>query len=478
MYLRRLEIDNLKLIRKMDLQLDPSPDSAMGMWTVLIGRNGRGKTSILRAIALAAFGKSQASALAEDWLRSIPDRRLGGTAQTRIGAWFSFGARRPKSAAIPEQATGLVSWLGYTSGDSEFVGRRELNAQRADGQVPYEAWMADGARDVASPGLNNTNYRLNDSDARLGPPDDFIIEARRKNLDHLFVAAYGNTRRLYQPSSTKSRSGQSHRIASLFDPAFRITGLDFFENLGNGRAERFDALLQQALFSVADLMHEVTGLDLQKLSLDDSGVPDAIQADETYTATLDLPGGPIRIPTVWLADGQQALLSWLADLIGHLMLDQRRVTDPADFEGLVLVDDIDLHIHPDWQTRLIPALKRAFPRLQFIVTTHSPLIIASLRPEEVIELDLDPNGNVVANPLDVDPRLMTSTELYRRIFGVHETPPDPIFTDVKRYEFLCFTPYRTDEQETERKRLRRQLVAAGIKRIAKPVRREPLPPAP
>lgn len=476
MYLRRLEIDHLKLIEKCALDLVETRTDAPRMWTVLIGRNGRCKTSILRSIAALSAGFVHATNLGKPWILSLADRRPPAPDAPfrripQMRAYFSIEAEATKSAQLPPGTVGVFSILANLPGEADFVGWSKGHGRHPNHPLPSQL---DGDRplDARDPYIGVLES------GRQAPPDHALVHARRKQASHLFVAAYGNTRRLHRPGSIETRSGHEHRLASLFDPDYRITGLDHFKDLGNGRAERFKDLLQQALFRGTDLMHEISSVDLAELSFDDSGTPDEIQQDQTYTATLDLPGGPIEVPTAWLADGQQALLSWLADLIGHLMRDQREVTDPADFTGLVLVDDIDLHIHPDWQTRLVPALKRAFPKLQFIVTTHSPLIIASLHPQEVIELDLDESGSVVAHPLDVDPRLMTSTELYRRIFGVHETPPDPIFTVVKHYEFLCFAPHRTDEQEAERKRLRRKLVAAGIKRIAKPVPREPLPPMP
>lgn len=62
--------------------------------------------------------------------------------------------------------------------------------------------------------------------------------------------------------------------------------------------------------------------------------------------------------------------------------------------GIVLIDELDMHLHPKWQKTIIEDLKRTFPKIQFIVTTHSPFIIQSLTTEEILNLD----GNVVTNP--------------------------------------------------------------------------------
>ncbi len=472
MYLRELRIQNLELMKDLHLLFgaqharEPAswPAEPPG-WTVLIGRNGRGKTSILRSIAVAAAGYAFGSELSGEWVPSLLDRRAKTPAGVDINAWFEFRAERMSSLpawtdAHGERAAlrGFVAGAGLLAGDTGLLMHSQLVDE--DGPLPPEAPDEEGI-------------------ARLR---DWLESARRRNAPHLFVAAYGNTRRLFRPGQIESRNRPAiDRLRSIFDPDYRIMGLDFDDKLGNGRRARYRSLLEKALFADDRLMHEIKALHFGELAFDDSDVSDAIQQDQTYTATMRLGEGSARtidVPTAWLADGQQALLSWLADLIGHLMLDQKDVTDPADFEGLVLVDDIDLHIHPDWQTRLVPALKRAFPKLQFIVTTHSPLIISSLRPEEVVVLDLDEGGNIEARHLEVDPRLLTTTELYARVFGVRDTPPDPIYRTLHHYEYLARDPIRSHEEQARLQTLRAELQAADVRNLAEPAPWTPEPEEP
>ena len=54
--------------------------------------------------------------------------------------------------------------------------------------------------------------------------------------------------------------------------------------------------------------------------------------------------------------------------------------------GLVLIDEIDLHLHPKWQRQIVPALKKIFPKIQFFATTHSPQVIGECKPEEIVLL--------------------------------------------------------------------------------------------
>ena len=63
------------------------------------------------------------------------------------------------------------------------------------------------------------------------------------------------------------------------------------------------------------------------------------------------------------------------------------------WRGLVLIDELDLYLHPLWQVGLVRALKATFPRVQFIVTTHSPMLLPGLERDEIIHLKLDDAGN-------------------------------------------------------------------------------------
>lgn len=89
------------------------------------------------------------------------------------------------------------------------------------------------------------------------------------------------------------------------------------------------------------------------------------------------------------SDGYKAIISITADIAYRAIklnphLGERAVLDT---EGIVLIDEIDMHLHPKWQRHIVEDLKRTFPKIQFIVTTHSPFIVQSLKKDEVINLD-------------------------------------------------------------------------------------------
>lgn len=92
-------------------------------------------------------------------------------------------------------------------------------------------------------------------------------------------------------------------------------------------------------------------------------------------------------------------------ILGILKEIELRFKEPyinaAEFNGVIMIDEIDLHLHPTWQAKLVDTLKVLFPVAQFIVTTHSPSILQTLNPKEIIPLGMDEDGNVYIKELNL-----------------------------------------------------------------------------
>ena len=104
-----------------------------------------------------------------------------------------------------------------------------------------------------------------------------------------------------------------------------------------------------------------------------------------------------------------------------------------EFDGVILIDEIDLHLHPTWQARLVNTLKELFPKAQFIVTTHSPSVLQTLSPEEIIPLGIDEEGNVFRKDLSLGKYGLqgwTIEEILHDIMDMPETT-SKIFEKVK-----------------------------------------------
>ncbi|SMG17189.1 AAA family ATPase [Dethiosulfovibrio salsuginis] len=109
-----------------------------------------------------------------------------------------------------------------------------------------------------------------------------------------------------------------------------------------------------------------------------------IEMDELIIVTDE---GPM--PFGLLSDGYRNMVAMVADIAHRASRLNPHMEEgvTARIEGIVLIDEIDLHLHPKWQRRVVSDLQEAFPKLQFIATTHSPFIIQSLEPGQVIDLD-------------------------------------------------------------------------------------------
>lgn len=163
-----------------------------------------------------------------------------------------------------------------------------------------------------------------------------------------------------------------------------------------------------------------------------------------------------------LGDVGDPLLDRLSSLfsrtVNHNAIDVDGVANLiGELSGLVLVDEVDLHLHPKCQVEIITALKEAFPRVQFIVTANSPLVLAGSRKDEVLEIK---DGVAVA--ADNDPRLKTTSELYRDFFGIKELYPTALARMARDYRRLASNPFRSDVEDAEMKTLADELTKEGV----------------
>ena len=126
-----------------------------------------------------------------------------------------------------------------------------------------------------------------------------------------------------------------------------------------------------------------------------------------------------------LSDGYRNVVAIVADIAIKMVMLNPHLDDEtlSRTPGVVLIDELDLHLHPKWQRRIVEDLRRTFPLVQFICTTHSPFIVQSLRSgEELIVLDGQPTL-AVAN--------LTLEEVAEGLMGVNETDVSARYTEMK-----------------------------------------------
>jgi len=127
----------------------------------------------------------------------------------------------------------------------------------------------------------------------------------------------------------------------------------------------------------------------------------------------------LRQPFWMLSDGYRNMVAMAADIAIRASLLNPHLGSEAAAKtpGIVLIDEIDLHLHPKWQRTVVEDLRRTFPLVQFVATTHSPFIIQTMRPNEIIRLPDD------SAPIDYSPGSVD--DAIREVMGVedHDWPP-------------------------------------------------------
>ncbi len=162
-----------------------------------------------------------------------------------------------------------------------------------------------------------------------------------------------------------------------------------------------------------------------------------------------------------LSSGTQGTLLWIwalaLKMAHHYDWQEGWEKKPA----ILLIDEIENHLHPTWQRRVIPALLDHFPNLQIFATTHSPFVVAGLKAGQVHLLKRDENTGVVTHTRNTEDIIgWTADEILRTMMGVDE-PTDQITVDrTKRLRELRRKETLTAEEESELNTLRRQVSEA------------------
>jgi hypothetical protein len=183
-----------------------------------------------------------------------------------------------------------------------------------------------------------------------------------------FMVGYGATRRVENvenlgPQTTKRRSVRYQRVAGLFEDYITLFPLGaWLSHLKKTSRDRY-AEIKSLLRTLLPKDTEFTGRFEQ--------LEPVFQHRGVY-----LPFGA-------LSDGYRAFIGMVGDLIYHLQLTCPKQMKLRQITGIVLVDDIDLHLHPSWQLTVVPNLATTFPMIQFILTSHSPILVGTVHAKNI-----------------------------------------------------------------------------------------------
>ncbi|MCX7109772.1 MAG: AAA family ATPase [Proteobacteria bacterium] len=322
MYIQSIEISNLKSFSKLNLELDENT-SKQG-WHVIIGPNGSGKSSLVRAVAFALIGTPEV-----------------------------FGARPDTN-----------SWI--RSGQKEAILKLEIIE---DNNYDYRAGskiLQGDFKILIDIKIKNLFVDSSSCDREYG---DTIW---RNEASGWFSAGFGPFRRFTGGNSDLHRLYSSHprlaRHLSLFGEDVALT-----EALTWLRDLRFKQLESQGQNNLIDKI---------KTFINQEGfLPFGAKLMGVNSAQVVFrDGAGVDIPVLELSDGYRSILSLTFELIRqmaacfpkHELFDETGMS--IVIPGVVLIDEVDVHLHPNWQRAIGPWLCRLFPQVQFIVTTHSSFV--------------------------------------------------------------------------------------------------------
>jgi AAA domain, putative AbiEii toxin, Type IV TA system len=224
-----------------------------------------------------------------------------------------------------------------------------------------------------------------------------------------FVVGYGATRRtetgeFSESSARRSRGLRYLRVAGLFEDQVTLRPMEAWFGQLKSRARRAEAL------------HKLSSVLPPQLGFDGTYDND----EQQYVFAYDGRETPFNA----LSDGYKAFVSWVGDLIGHLCTVAPDHTPIDGLSGIVLIDEIDLHLHPAWQRTIVPALAAAFPKIQFVMTTHSPLIANTLRKENIFVTETAEDGTATIKQIQESVHGRGADQLLlSSYFGLQSTLP-------------------------------------------------------
>ena len=383
MKLKSVEIENYRAIEKLKLPLDPS-------LTVLHGDNGYGKTSVLSAVAvglgdeamLGPFLDVFISFCEEDWREGAENPRVS------LSSVDGKACERQGTRSVVEQEKAEEKM----SVDRENLEKALVeNSSAENNDMPIgvlygtDRMVSDVPESVVSP--RHLPRRVSRLDALKG------AFSARTDFEDLFAWFYFKEDE--ELREQKERRNLDYEIKEV--AAVRQAISSMLPEVSNPRTE-----LNPPRFVVSWKSEKG---QIEKLSLDQ------------------------------LSGGYRIVLALAADLARRMVQGNPHLDDPLTSEAIVLIDEVELHLHPAWQQRILGDLQRTFPNAQFIVSTHSPQVLTTVKPQCIIELAQE-GDRIVAGPPAGATYGAEAGDVLSVVMGVKERPENEFTKDLDKYRRL------------------------------------------
>lgn len=329
MYIKRVVLENVRGFSRLDFDFE-RPGPKYEGWSVITGDNASGKTTLLKAISAALVGPDAVRSLQPSWKGWVRQ----GTKEAIIAVQIVSGASDRFEKGRPYEQPFWAELKLTENGGPEVS------------LAPGKKYVAKGKGPTHGPWADNPNG--------------------------WFCVGYGPFRRLYGASSEAQRvmSGPSRiaRFATMFREDATLGECEqWLKELHHRSLERDDTHLLNQVKQVLEFDFLRNGLRVDRV--DSEGL------------WIRQPSGA-RLPLSDMSEGYRAAIAMLMDIMRHLVnvYGPNGLVDPqgdkpiSPHSGVVLIDEVDSHLHPQWQRQLGFWLKEFLPNIQFIVTTHSAII--------------------------------------------------------------------------------------------------------
>lgn len=372
MYLKSIRLRNIKCFA--DARIEFASGDSVRRWTTVFGRNGLGKSTLLQAIGAVLAGPSAA-------------RELLPTADGWVRKGESWGE--------------IIAELQWTEGDSTGPGAKRNR--------PYVIqFLVSGTDPSKLPAELEEKPTVPELVAWSGAGDAKEKEVLTKDRKLLQQTAYAEDQRGW--------------LACGYGPFRRLSGGAEYANAivaRQRRSARFVTLFREdaALTNATAWLIELNGAaretpsEARKLAVVREALSERLLPEpaelmvNARTVKLRRKDGS-EISFQDLSDGYRSMLALSVDLLRWLTQAFPDETKPLDCSGVVVVDELDAHLHPDWQRTIGHWLREKFPNLQFIVATHSPFLaqVAGESPAEVVDPGQPTAGEALSGNIILEER--------------------------------------------------------------------------
>jgi predicted ATP-binding protein involved in virulence len=378
MKIKKIKFENFRLFENLEVNF---PDSN---FIVLIGNNGAGKTSILDGIALSFLHFTQE-------VISVSERY-----NLPRDSWFEKDYIRIGK----DESTVEISFDLNIPQNHEFFGPDESSKKISISKNRHE---------------NGFQFEKH--------PSGFVNElkslVKSKKLHSLPVIAYYNVNRTVTKESDKKENQQESvydeklqafvKTLNLSSPIFKdfeqwFIKQEVIENalkVNKGNLDLFLPALKNVRTAIETYLTVIEPNKYGKINILRESEMTANFTENTYEyLSLEKEGSILKFTQ--LSSGEKMVVLLVVDIARRLTIANENSEDALNGEGIVLIDELELHLHPNWQLKIVKALKAAFPNVQFIATTHSPKVITSLEQQDVLVLESGKVFNLNQNPLGRD----------------------------------------------------------------------------